>query len=184
MVELQSVGRLRLSLRELVYACLCLIFGYLLRVKDSYSLTPVWRKRSEISKFANGKFPSDADRTPLPIVTDLEGDGVNEIVLVSNDLLHLNILAMPQDSDEGDKTLAHVVVKHKVEMKFDRRGNDHVSQPHTVAVGFTDPYLSMMQIRKQVGRLFYCDLYFFIELNPSHTSCSKNGTALSKFSGI
>ncbi|XP_005100799.1 uncharacterized protein LOC101859492 [Aplysia californica] len=150
MVESINNMNLRFGLRELVYACLCIVLGYLLRVRDSYSLTPMWRKRSEISKFVNGKFTTDVDRNPLPIVTDLEGDGVNEIVLVSNDLVHLNVLAMPLRSEEEDKTLAHVMVKHKAEMMFKGRSKGHIPRPHTVGVGFIEPYLSMMQIRKQV----------------------------------
>ena len=152
-----TVGlRFRLGLRELIYACLCVIFGYLLRARDTYSLTPVWRKRSEISKFANGKFPTDEDRLPLPVVTDLEGDGVNEIVLVSNDLVHLNVLALP-DGGGADATLAHVEVKHKAELNL-TRANGQVARPHTVVTGFSEPYLSMVQIRKQVE-------FWFISLN-------------------
>lgn len=119
-------------------------------MRDSYSLNPVWRKRSEITKFANSRFPTDVDRSPSPIITDLEGDGVNEIVLVSNDLLHLNILAMPSDTEQEDRSLAHVVVKHKTELVLEQRVKGHSSKPYLVEVGFTIPYLSMMQIRKQI----------------------------------
>lgn len=152
MSVLQAISnmKLRFGLRELFYASLCVVLGYLLRVRDSYSLNPVWRKRSEVSKFANGKFMTDADRCPMPIVTDLEGDGVNEIVLISNDLQHLNVLAMPVPSDENDITLAHVVVKNKVELTMMERVKGHASRPFTMGVGFVEPYLSMMQVRKQV----------------------------------
>lgn len=149
-MSVQSSLKLRFGLRELFYVSLCIVLGYLLRVQDSYSLYPVWRKRSEVSKFANGKFMTDDDRCPLPIVTDLEGDGVSEIVLISNDLQHLNILAMPPQSEEPGRTLAHVVVKDKVELKLVERVRGHISRPYVVGVGFTEPYMSMMQIRKQV----------------------------------
>ncbi|CAG5124890.1 unnamed protein product [Candidula unifasciata] len=150
MMTAETGYKLRFGLRELFYVSLCVVLGYLLRVQDSYSLYPVWRKRSEMSKFANGKFMTDADRCPLPVVTDLEGDGVNEIVLISNDLQHLNVLAMPPPSEEGSKTLAHVVVKDKAELSLVERVKGHKSRPAVVGVGFTVPYTSMMQIRKQV----------------------------------
>ncbi|GFN86010.1 fggap repeat domain containing protein [Plakobranchus ocellatus] len=110
----------------------------------------MWRKRSELTKFVNGKFMTDEDRCPSPIITDLEGDGVNEIVLISNDLQHLNILAMPLNSEDEDKTLAHVIVKNRAEISFNKKFPDYTPKPHVVGVGFTDPYLSLMQIRKQI----------------------------------
>ena len=113
----------------------------------------MWRKRSELTKFANGKFMTDEDRCPAPIITDLEGDGVNEIVLISNDLQHLNILAMPIANEDDDKTLAHVEVKSKTELSLKERVTGHISKPYVVGVGFTVPYLSMIQIRKQVKNL-------------------------------
>lgn len=147
-----STFKLKFGIRELFYICLCVVLGYLLRVRDSYSLNPMWRKRSELSKFANSKFPTEVDRSPSPIITDLEGDGVNEIVLVSNDLLHLSILAMPSDNQEEDsRSLAHVVVKYKTVLDLNERVKGHNSKPFIVDVGFTMPYLSMMQIRKQVS---------------------------------
>ncbi|KAI8746478.1 uncharacterized protein LOC106073737 [Biomphalaria glabrata] len=142
--------KLRFGLRELFYASLCIVLGYLLRVRDSYSLNPVWRKRSEVSKFANGKFMTDADRCPPPIVTDLEGDGVNEIVLISNDLLHLNILAMPSLSDDNDRTLAHVAVKNKVELTLRERMKGYMSRPYSMGVGYVAASSFPDQTEKQI----------------------------------
>lgn len=93
---------------------------------------------------------TDADRCPSPIVTDLEGDSVNEIVLLSNDLQHLNVLAMPSPTEKNDRTLAHVAVKYKVELFLNERMKGHRSKPHVMNVGFVEPYLSMLQIRKQI----------------------------------
>ena len=93
---------------------------------------------------------TDEDRCPPPIITDLEGDSVNEIVLISNDLQHLNILAMPLVNEDEDKTLAHVEVKNKIELSLRERVPGHQPKPYVIGVGFTLPYLSMIQIRKQV----------------------------------
>lgn len=147
---LLSLFSVRFGVRELFYAAICILLGYLLRVRDSYSLNPVWRKRSESTKFANGKFMTDEDRCPAPIITDLEGDSINEIVLISNDLQHLNILAMPMINEGEDKTLAHVEVKTKTDISLKERILGHISKPYVVGVGFTVPYLSMIQIRKQI----------------------------------
>ena len=56
-----------------------------------------------------------AEQLPAPIITDLDSDGINEIVLVTNDL-KLSVLVLPdaESRDEDDQTLPHVDVKHKV----------------------------------------------------------------------
>ena len=56
-----------------------------------------------------------AEQLPAPVITDLDSDGINEIVLVTNDL-KLSVLVLPdaESRDEEDQTLPHVDVKHKV----------------------------------------------------------------------
>ena len=78
-------------------------------------LRPVWRKRAEYHHFANKKYPMTSEQLPAPVITDLDSDGINEIVLVTNDL-KLSVLVLPdaESRDEDDQTLPHVDVKHKV----------------------------------------------------------------------
>ena len=104
-----------LSKNHLILVLLCAVIGYLLRAHDSYVLRPVWRKRAEYHHFANKKYPILAEQLPAPVITDLDSDGVNEIVLVTNDL-KLSVLVLPDTVNraEDDQTLPHVDVKHKV----------------------------------------------------------------------
>lgn len=146
-VKLQDMIR-RFSMREVCYICLCIIIFYLFRVRDSYYLIPTWRKRSEAHYFENGKFPTAEESLPTPIITDLESDGVNEVVMVTVDG-RLSVLALPEQQKMADGSLPHVVVKHEVELQLKRPGN-RIARPVVLKSGFTAPYLSMMQIRKQV----------------------------------
>ncbi|GFS16597.1 hypothetical protein ElyMa_006801000 [Elysia marginata] len=57
---------------------------------------------------------------------------------------------MPILSEDDDKTLAHVEVKSKTELSLKERVLGHTPKPYVVGVGFTVPYLSMVQIRKQI----------------------------------
>lgn len=138
----------RLSLRELCYVCLCIVVLYLFRAKDSYYLIPTWRKRSQPHHFNNGKFPTSEEYLPTPVVTDLESDGLNEVVMVTVDG-RLSVLVLPEQGKMDDGSLPHVVVKNDVELQL-TRPDGYLARPVVLETGFTVPYQSMMQIRKQV----------------------------------
>lgn len=132
---------------------LCAVIGYLLRSHDTYELRPVWRKRAEYHHFQNKKYPTKSEQLPAPVITDIDGDGINEIVLITNDLkLSVMMLPDPVKQDEEDRTLPHVVVKHKVELPHDSSLGQGKSSgwPVVMVTGFTIPYQSMMQIRHQI----------------------------------
>lgn len=135
-------------MREICYVCLCIIIFYLFRVKDSYHLVPTWRKRSEPHFFLNGRFPIKDEKLPSPVVTDLESDGINEVVMVTADG-RLSVLALPEHQKMDDGSLPHVVIKHNVELQL-KRPENRIAQPVVLETGFITPYQSMMQIRKQI----------------------------------
>ncbi|KAK3589323.1 hypothetical protein CHS0354_026981 [Potamilus streckersoni] len=142
----------RISRHHLILIGLCAVIGYLLRAKESYELRPVWRKRAEYHHFQNKKYPTLDEQLPHPVVTDLDSDGINEIVLISNDL-KLSILALPNSTrkDEDDKTLPHIEVKHKVVIPQDEKSSTgRLSWPVVLITGYITPYLSMIQVRKQI----------------------------------
>ncbi|XP_061189984.1 uncharacterized protein LOC133197792 isoform X2 [Saccostrea echinata] len=136
-----------INANHFIFVLLCGVIAYLFRASDSYNLKPVWRKRSEPHHFTNKIYPTLDDRLPSPIITDLDGDGTNEILLITHDF-KLNIMALPDPvTDEEDDTLPHVVVKQKAVLPINV---SEVSRPVAMETGFTIPYSSMMQIRKQI----------------------------------
>lgn len=132
---------------------LCAVIGYLMRSHDTYELRPVWRKRAEYHHFQNKKFPTKVEQLPAPVITDLDSDGINDVILVTNDLkLSVMILPDPVKQEDEDKTLPHVVVKHKIKLPQTTNGSQDQPSgwPVVMVTGFTVPYMSMMQIRQQV----------------------------------
>ena len=144
---------LSITASHVIVVVLLFLIVYLFRADDIYHLHPVWRKRVDSYLYANGKSPMAKEALPSPIITDLDSDGTNEIILITNDL-KLSILALPEvdNRDEEDKILPHVVVKHKTLL------SPHVKEmgwPVAMATGYTIPYKSMVQIRKQVSKSYY-----------------------------
>ena len=74
-----------LNANHVIFVGLCCVIAFLFRASDSYKLTPVWRKRVDIHNYANKEYPMPEDRLPPPIITDLEGDSINEILLMTHD---------------------------------------------------------------------------------------------------
>lgn len=139
------------SVHHVMALLLCSVVAYLFRANVSYEIKPVWRKRLENRDFINGQYPTIDDKLPPPIITDLESDGINEIVLITNDL-KLSVLALPDDEqqDNPDDSLPHVSVKDRVQLLPLKHGK-RKSWPIVMTTGYTVPYLSMVQVRKQVG---------------------------------
>ncbi|KAH3774066.1 uncharacterized protein LOC127845785 [Dreissena polymorpha] len=141
------------SKNHFILLLLCAVISYLIRSRDSYELRPVWRKRAEYHHFENKKYPVKSEQLPPPVITDLDSDGINEVILVTNDL-KLSVMTLPDavKKDEEDKTLPHVSVKHKAVLpQATNGGQDQPSGwPVVMVTGFTEPYLSMVQVRHQV----------------------------------
>jgi len=156
------------SKNHFIILLLCAVIGYLLRSHDTYELRPVWRKRAEYHHFQNQKYPTKSEQLPAPVITDLDSDGVNEIILITNDL-KLSVMTLPDPvKDEEDKTLPHVLVKHKVILPQAAGGGQGQPSgwPVVMVTGFTQPYLSMIQVRQQVCIDGFLYLYGFFLLCP------------------
>ncbi len=99
---------------------------------------------------SNRIFPNLDELLPKPIITDIESDGVSEVVMVTPDL-QIEILALPQDSDPG--ILPHLEVKHSTPLPINTQQEDgRTSMPIAMDTGYLTKYESMVQVRKQVSQ--------------------------------
>ena len=74
-----------LRFKDCLLVSLCLLFTYLLRIRDSVTFDPAFEIPIDVSLYPNGKYFESHRALPKPIVTDLEGDRRNEIVIIDND---------------------------------------------------------------------------------------------------
>lgn len=72
--------------QDVMVLVLCSLFVYLLRVRNLHTLQPQWRQDFNTTLYHNHVFPGPTERLPAPVITDLEGDGVAEVVVITNDL--------------------------------------------------------------------------------------------------
>lgn len=74
-----------LKKRDSFILVICCIAVFLSFQTQRFFLEETWVQPLDTSNFENMHYPSDKEKLPNPLITDLEGDGINEIVFVTTD---------------------------------------------------------------------------------------------------
>ncbi|XP_002735115.1 uncharacterized protein LOC100378520 [Saccoglossus kowalevskii] len=130
-----------LTIRDLWLVAVCAIAVYLLRVRESYSLQAKWRSDIDTSLYENNEYAKEWEKIPLPFVSDIESDGINEVIFVTKEP-KIKIATVPTKKF-GSSVLPYLVTKHEVTL-------DSNKHPVAIATGYLMEYQSMLQVRKQV----------------------------------
>jgi len=141
----------KIGFRDAILIIICALSVYLLRARDTFLLLPAWHLRP-------GQHNSDLllSYLPKPVVTDLDGDGVMELVFVtrSHELQVCTISARHIFPDETLRQLPEPIVKRSVTISSYVMSDGNVSYPVGLEIGYLSAPLSVSDIRTQVC-LFY-----------------------------
>jgi len=139
-----------IRVRDCVLVVVCAFAIYLLRARNHFELQPSWRSYVDYrAVYVNGRYPSRNERLPRPIVTDLDGDGNMEVVLVTGSL-ELQVCVLPQqDSHMSARQLPNLVVLESVELVINNDGTDS-HRPVVLDTGYIMPAIAEQQQRTQV----------------------------------
>jgi len=142
-----------IRVRDCVLVVVCALAIYLLRARNHFELRPSWRSYVDYRLvYANGRYPSKNERLPRPVVTDLDGDGSMEVVLVTGSL-ELQVCVLPQqDSQVSARQLPNLVVLESVELVISTDGIDS-HRPVVIDTGYIMPAIAEQQQRSQVTLL-------------------------------
>jgi len=142
-----------IRVQDCVLIVVCAFAIYLLRARDQFELHPSWRSYVDSrTVYANGRYPSKNERLPRPVLTDLDGDGNMELILVTGNL-ELQVCVLPQQySLESARRLPNLVVLESVELVIGRDGADS-HRPVVLDTGYIMPAVTEHQQRTQVN---YC----------------------------
>lgn len=121
------------TVQDVVLATVCVLSVYLLRVHQTLLLTPAWKKHVPLELYHNGKYPGKDELLPHPLITDLDSDGLNEIVMITNGL-HLEVLGY-QTAASGS-LLPDLVVRSYVRLPIIRQFKEKVNRPIAMAAGY------------------------------------------------
>ena len=91
--------------------------------------------------------------TPVPVVTDMDSDGISEIVMVTKDG-RLKTMRVPVTDGDETKQLPELSVVNETQLPLETDEDGLMSYPVALETGFISEYLSMVQVRKQVRGQF------------------------------
>jgi len=151
MVQMELTALINsIRVRDCVLVVVCALTIYLLRARDHFEMHPSWRSYVDYRLiYANGRFPNNSERLPRPIVTDLDGDGNVEVVLVTGNL-ELQVCVLPkEDIQVSGRQLANLIVLESVELVISADGIDS-HRPMVLDTGYIMPAISEQQQRNQV----------------------------------
>ena len=87
--------------------------------------------------------------TPVPAVTDMDSDGISEVVMVTKDG-RLKTMRVPVTDGDETNQLPELSVVNETQLPLEMDEDGLMSYPVAIETGFISEYLSMVQVRKQV----------------------------------
>ena len=87
--------------------------------------------------------------TPVPAVTDMDSDGIGEVVMVTKDG-RLKTMRVPVTDGDETNQLPELSVVNETQLPLEMDEDGLMSYPVAIETGFISEYLSMVQVRKQV----------------------------------
>ena len=122
------------TVQDVVLAIVCILSVYLLRVHQALVLTPVWKKHVPLELYRNGKYPRHEELLPHPVITDLDSDGLNEIIMITNSL-HLEVLGY--QTVVASSLLPDLVVRSYIQLPVTSDDGGRINRPVAMATGYT-----------------------------------------------
>jgi len=90
----------------IVVAAVC-IAVFVFRAPNVWEFQPSW----QLDTVSDIKYQTGKNRLPLPIITDLDSDGINELVIATEDSRLKVLMVPPQEDHELPSTLPHLHLK-------------------------------------------------------------------------
>lgn len=103
------------ALRDLAVLLLSAVAIFLsLQQEGDFSLTATWFQEIDpyANSYRNGHAPVESETVPLPIITDMDGDGLNEVVIVTREP-KIKILKNLLPGERNKKLVRSSKVEHK-----------------------------------------------------------------------
>ena len=138
-----------IRVQDLVLVIVCGLSIYLLRARNSFVLQPAWRQELNAKWYENHHFPGQDEWLPGPVITDLDGDNVVEVVLVTTEY-ELRVTKVPA-RNETEFRLPDLITLHAVKLLSDSADEEEVrfGRPVALETGYLASPLS--ESRKQVS---------------------------------
>ena len=137
---------------------LTVVGSYLFNMRDRVSLQPAFFQPIQTDLYSNAYYPQAWERVSRPLVTDLESDGENEVIL-SFPNGHIVVAKFTLVTPEADYPLPRLEKIFETSLSSPDGASRHAL---SVETGFLEPYLGMGQVRRQVIAVLSNDSHVFL----------------------
>ena len=153
---LQKLGMKRSD--YVILILLTVVASYLFNMRDRVSLHPAFFQPIQTDLYSNAFYPQAWERGSRPLVTDLESDGENEVILSfpNGDIVVAKFALVTPEADYPLPRLEKI-------FEFSLSSPDGTRR-HALSVetGFLEPYMGMGQVRRQVIAVLSNDSNVFL----------------------
>lgn len=135
--------------QDLVLVIVCGLSIYLLRARNSFVLQPAWRQELNPKRYENNRFPAQDEWLPGPVITDLDGDNVVEVVLLTTEY-ELRVTKVPV-RNETEFRLPDLITLHSIKLPFNPDEDVRFCRPVALETGYLAAPMLETESRKQVN---------------------------------
>ncbi|KAL9974789.1 hypothetical protein ACROYT_G011872 [Oculina patagonica] len=96
--------------QDIVVVAAVFVAVFLFRAPNVWELKPSW----QLDTISEIKHEAGRNRLPLPIITDLDSDGINELIIATEDSRLKVLMLPPQEEHDLSSTLPHLHLKAEV----------------------------------------------------------------------
>lgn len=171
-----------IRVQDLVLVIVCGLSIYLLRARNSFVLQPAWRQELNPKRYENNRFPAQDEWLPGPVITDLDGDNVVEVVLLTTEY-ELRVTKVPV-RNETEFRLPDLITLHSIKLPFKPDEDVRFCRAVALETGYLAPPTLETESRKQVIRRTWPSLHFcftatftaWLKILSRHYKCSRKST--------
>lgn len=143
-LKLLPVDITKVRAQDVVVVAAVFVAVFLFRAPDVWEFNPSW----QLDTILHSDHHASRHKLPPPIITDLDSDGINEIIIVTDDSRLQVMMLPPQEEYNQSSTLPHLHIK--AEAILGVRAGINSSKPVALGTGCEVKRISSPDICRQI----------------------------------
>ncbi|PFX31386.1 hypothetical protein AWC38_SpisGene3814 [Stylophora pistillata] len=143
-LKLLPVDITKVRAQDVVVVAAVFVAVFLFRAPDVWEFNPSW----QLDTILHSDHHASRHKLPPPIITDLDSDGINEIIIVTDDSRLQVMMLPPQEEYNQSSTLPHLLIK--AEAILGVRAGINSSKPVALGTGCEVKRISSPDICRQL----------------------------------
>lgn len=144
-LKLLPVDVTKIRAQDVVVVAAVLVALFLFRAPNVWELKPSW----QLDDILHSDHHTTRNKLPLPIISDLDSDGINELIIVTDDARLKVMMLPPQEEHDLSSTLPHLHMKAEVVLET-TSNSSKPGFPVALGTGCEGKSISSLDVCRQV----------------------------------